>query len=108
MSTSTIFRARVVRPALRSPALRAAIAVTISGAAFAIGNLLLARALPKEEYGRFALVLAISVIGIVTGPLAANVIVNRQPVNPGPRLLVRTLTTSSIVGIGLAIVAGAL
>ena len=108
MSASTIFRAHLVRSAWRSPVLRAAVAITMSGAVFAIGNLLLARALPKEEYGRFVLVLAISTIGILTGPLGANVIVNRQRINAGRRLLVRTLTTSSIVGIGLAMVAGAL
>jgi O-antigen/teichoic acid export membrane protein len=108
MPTFTNLRARVVRSAWRSPTLRAVGAITMGGAAFAIGNLLLARALPQAEYGRFALVLAIITIGIATGPLGANVIVNRQPVNPGRRLFIRTLTTSSIVAVGLTIVAGAL
>jgi hypothetical protein len=97
-----------VRSAWRSPALRAAVVLGLSGVAFALANLLLARVLPKEEYGLLALVLAISRIGISTGALGANVIVNRQQVDPGWRLIRRTLGTSTLVAGILAIAAGAL
>lgn len=80
----------------------------LSGVAFALANLLLARVLPNEEYGRFGLVLAIARVGILTGPLGANVIVNRQRVDPGWRLIRRTLGTSTLVACILAIAAGAL
>ncbi len=108
MSASPTPAARMVRWAWTSPALRAAVALTLGGVAFASGNLALARTLPKEEYGRFALVLAIAMIGILTGPLGAHVIVNRQRIDPGARLLGRTLATSGVVSLGLAAGAGLL
>ena len=106
MTTSTIPGSGAVRSALHSPALRAAIALGLSGVAFALANLILARVLPKEEYGRFALVLAIATVGILTGPLGANVIVNRQLIDPGWRLIRRTLGTSVLVAVVLAAGAG--
>jgi hypothetical protein len=88
--------------------LRAAVALTLGGAAFALGNLALARELPKVEYGRFSLALAIVMIGILTGPIGAQVIVNRHPTDPGRRLLARTVSTSALVGLALTLGAGAL
>jgi O-antigen/teichoic acid export membrane protein len=108
MPRPLIRHTRVLRRAWNSPALRAAVALTLSGGAFALGNLLLARVLPKEEYGRFSLGLAIVMIGIVTGPLGAQIIVNRHRTDPGRRLLARTLSTSGLVGLVLTIGAGAL
>src|SRR6476661_1268141 len=108
MPRPPIHAARVLRSAWTSPALRSAVALTLGGAAFALGNLALARVLPKEEYGRFSLALAIVMIGILTGPLGAQVIVNRHRTDPGPRLLGRTLSTSGLVALALAIGTGAL
>jgi len=89
MTVSTMPGAEAVRSAWRSPALRAAVALGLSGVAF-------------------ALALAIATVGILTGPLGANVIVNRQRVDPGWRLIRRTLGTSTLVAFILAITAGAL
>ena len=108
MTVSTMPGIAAVRSAWRSPALRAAVVLGLSGVAFALANLLLARVLPKEEYGRLALVLAIARVGISTGPLGANVIVQRQQVDPGWRLVRRTLGTSTLVAAILVIAAGAL
>jgi len=99
---------RWLRSAWNSTALRAAIALTVSGGAFALGNLILARVLPKEEYGRVSLALAIIMIGILTGPIGAQVIVNRHRTDPNRRLLARTLGTSALVGLALTVGAGAL
>jgi hypothetical protein len=99
---------RVLRRAWTSPALRAALALTLSGGAFALANLILARVLPKEEYGRVSLWLAIVMIGVTTGPLGAQIIVNRHRIHPGRRLLARTLSTSGLVGLVLTFGAGAL
>ena len=99
---------RWLRSAWTSPALRAAVALTVSGGAFALGNLMLARVLPKEEYGRVSLALAIIMIGILTGPVGAQVIVNRHRTDPNRRLLARTLWTSAGVGLALTVGAGAL
>jgi O-antigen/teichoic acid export membrane protein len=108
MPRPLIRHTRVLQRAWTSPALRAAVALTLSGGAFALANLILARVLPKEEYGRFSLGLAIVMIGVVTGPLGAQVIVNRHRIRPGRRLLVRTLSTSGLVGLVLTFGAGAL
>jgi hypothetical protein len=108
MPRRPIHAARVLRSAWISPALRAAVALTLGGGAFALGNLALARVLPKEEYGRFSLALAIVMIGILTGPLGAQVIINRHRTDPGRRLLTRTLSTSGLVGLALTLGAGAL
>jgi O-antigen/teichoic acid export membrane protein len=99
---------RWLRSAWNSPALRAAVALTVSGGAFALGNLILARVLPKEEYGRISLALAIIMIGILTGPIGAQVIVNRHRTDPNRRLLARTFWTSAGVGLALTVGAGAL
>ena len=108
MPRSPIDAARVLRSVWTSPALRAAVALTVSGGAFALGNLALARVLPKEEYGRFSLAFAIIMIGILTGPLGAQVVVNRHRTDPGRRLLARTVSTSGLVGLALILAAGAL
>ena len=108
MPRPPIRHTRVVQRAWTSPALRATVALALSGGAFALGNLILARVLPKEEYGRFSLGLAIVMIGILTGPLGAQIIVNRHRTDPGRRLLARTLSTSGLVGLVLTIGAGAL
>lgn len=108
MPRPLIRHTRVLRSAWTSPALRAAVALALSGGAFALGNLMLARVLPKEEYGRFSLGLAIVTIGILTGPLGGQIIVNRHRTDPGRRLLARTLSTSGLVGLVLTIGAGAL
>jgi hypothetical protein len=108
MPRSLMHAARVLRSAWTSPALRAAVALTVSGGAFALGNLILARVLPKEEYGRVSLALAIIMIGILTGPIGGQVIVNRHPTDPNRRLLARTLSTSGLVGLALTLGAGAL
>lgn len=108
MPRPLIHHSRVLLRAWTSPALRAAVALTLSGGAFALGNLILARMLPKEEYGRLSLGLAIVMIGILTGPLGAQIIVNRHRTDPGRRLLARTLSTSGLVGLVLTVGAGAL
>jgi Polysaccharide biosynthesis protein len=108
MPRSLSHAAQVLRSAWTSPALRAAVALTAGGGAFALGNLILARVLSKAEYGRISLALAIIMIGILTGPIGAQVIVNRHRTDPGRRLLARTIVTSGLVGLVLSLVAGML
>jgi O-antigen/teichoic acid export membrane protein len=72
---------------------------------FALGNILLARVLPEEEYGRVALFLAIAQLGITLGPLGMETVINRHHLSASASLLGRVLLTSAIAGIGLASVA---
>ncbi|HVY81510.1 MAG TPA: oligosaccharide flippase family protein [Steroidobacteraceae bacterium] len=89
----------------RSPALWSAVSFAAGGVGFAAGNLLLARVLPEDEYGRVALFLALVQIGLVTGPLGLETVVNRHRLGPHASLLGRTSLTSACVGVVLALVA---
>lgn len=94
-------------PSLRllhqSTALRAAIGFGLGGVGFALGNLLLARALPTAEFGVFTLFLALVQMGASLAPIGLQGQVNRHPnraVSFG-----RLLLTSAIVGVGIAAIA---
>lgn len=80
----------------RSPMLRATLGFGLGGVAFALGNLLLARALPTAEYGLFALTLALVQIGMPLAPAGAELVVNRRRLAADRRLLARTLSTSLV------------
>jgi O-antigen/teichoic acid export membrane protein len=94
-------------PALsRSPVLRAASVYGLSGAVFAVANLLLARALPIREYSVLALVVALTNVASPIAPAGVDGVVNRRRIDPGPHLLHRVLSTSAVVG-GATVVVGA-
>ncbi len=79
-----------------------AIVFASGGVGFALGNILLARVLPEEEYGRVALFLAIAQLGITLGPLGMETVVNRHHLGASASLLGRVLLTSAIAGVVLA------
>jgi O-antigen/teichoic acid export membrane protein len=75
----------------------------LGGVGFALGNLLLARALPPAQFGVFTLFFALVQIGASLGPIGLEGQVNRRPggvVGPG-----RALLTSSAVAAATAILA---
>ena len=86
----------VIRSLWSSPALRIAAAYSLAGAAFAGAMLLLARALPKPEFGLLGLVVTIQNVASRTAPLGADGIVIRRRMDPGPRLLGRVLATATV------------
>ena len=88
----------VIRSLWYSPALRIAAAYSLAGAAFAGAMLLLARALPKPEFGLFGLVVTILNVSVRTAPMGADGIVNRRRMDPSPRLLGRVLATACVFG----------
>jgi len=83
--------------------MRIAAAYSLAGAAFAGSMLLLARALPKAEFGLLGLVVTILNVASRTAPLGADGIVNRRRMDPGPRLLGRVLATASVFGAGVTL-----
>jgi O-antigen/teichoic acid export membrane protein len=89
----------------RSPALWSALVFAAGGVGFAAGNLLLARVLPQEEYGRVALFLGLVQIGIVVGPIGMDTVINRHHLGASSWLLSRVSLTSAAVGVVLALVA---
>jgi O-antigen/teichoic acid export membrane protein len=89
-------RAALLRRIWRSPTLRVTLGFGLGGAGFALGNLLLARALPTTQYGLFALTLALVQIGMPLAPAGADVVVNRRRPPADRRLLLRALSTSAV------------
>jgi O-antigen/teichoic acid export membrane protein len=78
----------------------------LGGVGYALGNLLLARALPPTQFGVFTLFLALVQIGASLAPIGLEGQVNRRPggvVSPG-----RPLLTSLVVAAATAILASAL
>jgi O-antigen/teichoic acid export membrane protein len=96
-----------LRPVLRSPALWSALTFGAGGVGFAAGNILLARVLPEVEYGRVALFLALTQLGIVMGPVGLETVINRHHLSASRGLLSRVAVTSAVVGVGLAAVSWA-
>lgn len=88
---------------IRSPSVRVAALFAFAGIGFAGGNLLLARALTRSEFGLVALWLAVYYLGGALAPWGADGIVNRRRILPGWRLIRRVLFTSAVTA-GLAVV----
>jgi len=88
---------KLAKSLARSPALRAAAAMGGSGIVLACGNLMLARVLAPEEFARFVLLYALMQIGINVGPIGADIILTRDPLDPGPRIHGQVLLTSCAV-----------
>lgn len=87
---------------IRSPSVRVAVLFAFAGVGFAGGNLLLARALTRTEFGLVALWLAVYYLGGALAPWGADGIVNRRRILPKWRLVRRVLFTS-VVTASLAI-----
>ncbi|MFW6088102.1 MAG: lipopolysaccharide biosynthesis protein [Gemmatimonadota bacterium] len=81
---------------VRSPSVRVAALFAFAGVGFAGGNLLLARALTRAEFGLVALWLAVFYLGGALGPWGADGVVNRRRILPGWRLIRRVLFTSAV------------
>jgi O-antigen/teichoic acid export membrane protein len=93
---------------LRSPALWSAGLFAAGGVGFAAGNVLLARVLPEDEFGKVALFLALTQLGIVLGPLGMETVTVRHLLGASGRLLGRVSLSSALVGLLLGGVAYAL
>jgi O-antigen/teichoic acid export membrane protein len=89
-----------VRRLWRSATLRSVAVLGLSGLGFAVANLVLARALPTEEYAILTLVVALVNVGYPLAAAGVDGVVNRRRVEAGPRLLRRLL--HSLVPVALA------
>ena len=69
---------------LFSPAIKAAGAFAMGGAAFALANLLLARHLSTQDFGHFSLILSITLLSIPLGPMGLDSVALRH--RPGPQI----------------------
>ena len=86
-----------------SPTVRTVAVLGLSGVGFAVANLVLARVMPTAEYALFTLVVAVVNVGYPLAPAGVDGVVNRRPLEAGPRLL--RLTLRSIVPVGIVVAA---
>jgi O-antigen/teichoic acid export membrane protein len=98
---SLAVRARL-RGLIRSPALASALLFAAGGVGFAVGNILLARVLPPQEYGYVALFLALIQLAITLGPVGLETVIVRHDLGARAALLARAFVTSTVVGVALA------
>lgn len=80
----------------------------LSGAAFGIGMLLLARVMPVPEFGRLALAIALFNIFAVIAPLGLDQVMLRHPIQAGGRLLLILVLAGMGMGAGVGIAVAAL
>jgi O-antigen/teichoic acid export membrane protein len=88
-----------VRAASKSPALLATSAFALGGIGFALAQLLLAKALPPNEFAIISLVLAINQIGSSAGTLGIEVPINRHRIPATRALLARTLAFAAPIAV---------
>jgi O-antigen/teichoic acid export membrane protein len=89
----------MLRSIYQSPALRAAFAFGIGGAAFTVGNLIFARILSSYEYGLLSLVIGVISVAGPSAPLGLDYAIARRGLTLGPRLRRTALLTSALVGL---------
>jgi len=89
---------------LRSPSLRAALGFGLGGAAFTIGNLILARALPAREYGVISLVIGLVSVASQMAPLGIDLVVTRRGFRLGTHLRRAALAASLLSASATALV----
>ncbi|MGK2909942.1 MAG: hypothetical protein ACSLE1_09130 [Sphingobium sp.] len=72
---------------IQHPSFSASAVFLLSGAAFAVGNLLLARSMSVEAFGQFALALALFNIFVLVLPLGIDQFLLRHRIDPDARLI---------------------
>jgi O-antigen/teichoic acid export membrane protein len=95
----------MLRSLYHSPALRAAGAFGVGGAAFSIGNLILARILPSYEYGLISLVIGVVSVAGPTAPLGTDYVLARRGLMLDAALRRRVLITSTLIGLATVVIA---
>lgn len=89
----------------RSATLRSVAVLGLSGVGFALANLLLARALPTEEYAVLTLVVALVNVGAPLAAAGVDGVVNRRHLEAGPRLVRRLLHPLTAVALAFTLIA---
>jgi O-antigen/teichoic acid export membrane protein len=91
-----------------SASLRAAWALGLGGVAFALGNLILAKALPSAQYGILSLLIGIVSVASLAAPLGLDLVVARRGLVLGPRLRLGVLGTCTAMGLVTAVIGSVL
>ena len=93
-----------MRVILQSPTVRSMVVYALSGVGFAGSNLILARALPTEQYALFTLVIALGNLGYALAPAGLDGLINRYHLEVGPSLLTASLCASTLIAFGVGLV----
>ena len=91
-----------------SPALRAAAAFGLAGAAFTIGNLILAKAFSAQQFALISLVIGIISVSGPSAPLGLDLVIARRGLSFTSRLRIAVLVTSIAAAMATACIAAAL
>jgi O-antigen/teichoic acid export membrane protein len=94
----------MLRIIYQSPALRAAVAFGLGGAAFTVGNLILARVLSSFEFGLLSLVIGVIAVTGPSAPMGLDYAITRRGMRLGPSLRRSTLMSSALIGVATVLV----
>lgn len=89
-----------------TPAIKAASVFALGGAGFALANLILARNLSTQDYGQFALLLAVLNLGIPLGPVGLDAAILRHQPGASKGLLRVTILVGLLMGVLIGLGAG--
>jgi O-antigen/teichoic acid export membrane protein len=104
-SQGRLFVGRLSRLLISSTSLNASLVFGLSGGAFALGNILLARHLPVAEFGKFGLVMALFLITSQVAPLGIDQLMLRRRIDPSFLLFGRFLGQGALVALAVGILA---
>lgn len=84
--------------------LRSSAVFALSGAAFALGTLLLARVMPVEQFGELSLLLALFNIFCLLAPAGIDQVAVRHRLAPGGKLLGIPIAAGGLLGLAIGVV----
>ena len=90
---------------VHSRSLQSSAVFALGGAAFALGNLFLARRLHPEEYGRFALMVAVVVVSASVAPLGVDQVLLRRDIRVGARFAARMAGPAVLISAAFGVAA---
>jgi O-antigen/teichoic acid export membrane protein len=98
----------MLRALYQSPALRAAAAFGLAGAAFTLGNLILARAFAAQQFALISLVIGVISVSGPSAPLGLDLVIARRGLSFTSHLRRAVLVTSVSIAVVTACIAAAL
>lgn len=98
----------MLRALYQSPALRAATAFGLAGAAFTIGNLILARGFSAQQFALISLVIGVISVSGPSAPLGLDLVIARRGLSFTSRLRMTVLVASVAIAIATACIVAVL
>lgn len=96
---------KLIRTILLGSAMRAGVLFALSGVAFALGNLLLARSMSVSEFGQLALEISLLNLLFVMAPLGLDQALLRHKIDPGPQFLGLSVLNCTVLSVAAGAIA---